>query len=529
MFPLLAKCGRLQRLFSNDPSMDSIDLPDFPGGAEAFETCAKFCYGISITLSAFNLVSVRCACAHLDMSERVERGNLSLKLDSFFSSCVLRGWKDSLVALRSTKAYAPQCEEEELGITPRCVDAIASKVAADPSRAGWGDDLAELGIDHYWRVMLVVRSVGTVPPGLVGDTLRAYAARWLPHARRDESRHRAVLERIVNLLPAEKGAVGCGFLSMLLKASNVLGASEATKGELVRRVGVQLEQATVEDLMISLDDGSGYDVNVVASMLDHFMTRGEKRSPPTSPPRRRPGPERRRRSRSAEDVEFGYQESRRSSAASHGAKLLVGKVIDGYLKEVAGEPNLPVSKFVALAEAVPDFARTDHDDLYKAIDTYLRAHQNLGKEERKRLCRGLDCKKLSVEACMHAAQNELLPLRVVVQLLYFDQARSATAAAAAATTPNIKALLASKSVRGGDGWSVSGLRPSGSKSSAATLRMKLAEGDDDDSDSGDDEASVQRRLAVASKLKGLCAIPARPKRMFIIDLQLEIMVQNCSE
>ena len=28
----------------------------------------------------------------------------------------------------------------------------------------------------------------------------------------------------------------------------------------------------------------------------------------------------------------------------------------------------------------------------------------------------MDCKKLSMDACMHAAQNERLPLRVVVQV-----------------------------------------------------------------------------------------------------------------
>ena len=51
-------------------------------------------------------------------------------------------------------------------------------------------------------------------------------------------------------------------------------------------------------------------------------------------------------------------------------------------------------------------------------------HPNLSKGERKKLCRILDCKKLSVEACMHAAQNEMLPLRMVVQVLFFEQARS---------------------------------------------------------------------------------------------------------
>lgn len=33
----------------------------------------------------------------------------------------------------------------------------------------------------------------------------------------------------------------------------------------------------------------------------------------------------------------------------------------------------------------------------------------------------LDCEKLTLEACTHAAQNERLPLRAVVQVLFFEQ------------------------------------------------------------------------------------------------------------
>lgn len=47
----------------------------------------------------------------------------------------------------------------------------------------------------------------------------------------------------------------------------------------------------------------------------------------------------------------------------------------------------------------------------------------LSEHERKRLCRVMDCQKLSIDACMHAAQNERLPLRVVVQVLFSEQVK----------------------------------------------------------------------------------------------------------
>ncbi|KAJ9176314.1 hypothetical protein P3X46_011642 [Hevea brasiliensis] len=572
-FPLLSKCLRLQRLCSESPESSQhqiVQLSDFPGGIEAFELCAKFCYGITITLSAYNIVAARCAAEYLQMTEDVEKGNLIYKLEVFFNSCVLSGWKDSIVTLQSTKAFP--LWSEDLGITSRCIEAIASKVLTHPSKISlshshsrrvrddvscngaesqrhkptskwwWAEDMAELGIDLYWRAMVAIKSGGKIASNLIGDALKIYAARWLPNISRPRnanneeasdsdsdsgneinSKHRLLLESIVSLLPADKGSVSCSFLLKLLKAANILNASSSSKMELARRVGLQLEEATVNDLLIpffSYENDTLYDVNLVMTILEQFMLQGQ--SPPTSPPRSKLGFER-RRSRSAENIDLEFQESRRSSSASHSSKLKVAKVIDAYLQEIARDVNLHLSKFIALAESIPDFARLDHDDLYRAIDIYLKAHPDLNKSERKRLCRTLDCKKLSVEACMHAAQNELLPLRVVVQVLFFEQARAATAGSKVTDLPgNIKALLASHdidpsrptaalstttSIPAEDQWSVSGLKSP--KSKISTLRMKMAE--DDDLDENDLQSNG---LGRTSKFKTICALPTRPKRMF---------------
>ncbi|KAF8015669.1 hypothetical protein BT93_H1252 [Corymbia citriodora subsp. variegata] len=575
-FPLLSKCLRLQRLCSELPESSQhqiVQLPDFPGGVEAFELCAKFCYGITITLSAYNIVAARCAAEYLQMSEDVEKGNLTYKIEVFFNSCILHGWRDSIVTLQTTKAFP--LWSEDLGITSRCIEAIASKVLTNPSkvslshshsrrgrddmscngaesqrhrlavRGWWAEDLADLGIDLYWRTMIAIKSGGKIPSNLVGDALKIYASRWLPNVSRAgnarkqavsdsdsdsnseelATKDRLLLESIISLLPAEKGAVSSSFLLKLLKAANILNASSSSRMELAKRVGLQLEDATPNDLLIPhllQANETLYDVDIVMTIVEQFMLQGQ--SPPTSPPRSKLGCER-RRSRSAENIDIEFQESRRSSSASHSAKLKVAKIIDNYLQEISRDVNLPLVKFVALAEAVPEFARVDHDDLYRAIDIYLKAHPNLNKSERKRLCRILDCKKLSMEACMHAAQNELLPLRVVVQVLFFEQARATMASGKVTELPgNIKALLAAHgldssrtpaplstttSIAPDDQWSVSGLK-SPSKSKLSTLKMKLAE--DDDLDDNDDPQ--HDRMSRNSIVKAFCAIPARPKKMF---------------
>jgi hypothetical protein len=54
--------------------------------------------------------------------------------------------------------------------------------------------------------------------------------------------------------------------------------------------------------------------------------------------------------------------------------LKVAKLLDRYLIEVSKDVNLSLDKFVVLAESVPEFARCDHDDLYSAIDAYLKVN-----------------------------------------------------------------------------------------------------------------------------------------------------------
>lgn len=518
-FPLLSKCVRLQKVCAEireASQIQIVQLPDFPGGVDAFEVCAKFCYGITITLSAYNIVPIRCAAEYLQMTEDVEKGNLIYKIEVFFTSCILHGWRDTVVTLQTTKAFP--LWSEDLGITSRCVEAIALKVVGQSrsrgrddislcnGKRGWGEDLAELEIDLYWRTMIGIKSGGRVASNLIGDALRIYASRWLPKQVDSDSelasKYRQLLESIVSLLPCEKGQVSCSFLLKLLKAVNILKASPSSKTELATRIGAQLEDASVGDLLIpSQDDERTYDVDVVMNILEHFMLQGQ--TPPTTPPRNREvGFERRRRSRSAENVHgLMFHEGRRSSSASHSNKLKVAKLVDGYLQKIAKDKNLALSKFIAIAEAIPAFARPVHDDLYKAIDIYLKGHPELNKSERKRVCRILECKKLSVEACMHAAQNEMLPLRVVVQVLFFEQAR---AGAQVADLPsNIKALLAVRKNPAEDEWSISGLK-SPKSNNVSTLKMKLDEDDDDLDDTG---------MGKSSKFRSFSVTPNRPKRM----------------
>lgn len=57
----------------------------------------------------------------------------------------------------------------------------------------------------------------------------------------------------------------------------------------------------------------------------------------------------------------------------------------------------------------------------------------------------MDCKKLSPDACAHAVQNERLPLRTVVQVLYHEQTRASAAATVRADSICIGSYESSRS------------------------------------------------------------------------------------
>ncbi|XP_019097529.1 PREDICTED: BTB/POZ domain-containing protein At5g47800-like [Camelina sativa] len=299
---LVPKCGLLPRLFTDSEESDSvtIELNDIPGGSDAFELCAKFCYGITINLSAHNLVNVLCASTFLRMSD-----------SSGFSV------KENEAALE---------------------------------------------------------------------------------------RHRRVVNTVVNMIPADKGSVSEGFLLRLVSIASYVGASLTTKTELIRKAGLQLDEATLDDLLLRSHSSSHhrrYDTDLVATVLESFLMLWRRQS--------------------------SAHLSSNNSQLVHSIRK-VAKLIDSYLQAVAQDVHMSVSKFVSLAETVPDIARESHDRLYKAINIYLKVHPEISKEEKKQLCRSLDCQKLSAEVRAHAVKNERMPLRTVVQALFFDQESSSKGA-----------------------------------------------------------------------------------------------------
>ncbi|KAL6209924.1 hypothetical protein ACLB2K_020863 [Fragaria x ananassa] len=454
-FPLLSKSARLQKLANTNESKPlEIHISDIPGGPAAFEICAKFCYGMTVILNAYNVVVSRCAAEYLGMHESIEKGNLIYKIDVFLNSSIFHSWKDSIIVLQTTKSLLPV--SEDLKLVSQCIDSIATKACVDVSKVDWSytynrkklaeengndpnwngvrnrqvpkdwwvEELCELEIDLFKRVLMGIKTKAVLSGEVIREALKAYAYRRLPGFNKgmiqggDMAKHRSTVDAIVWLLPAEKGSVSCSFLLKLLKAAIYVNSGETTKDEMVKRIGQQLEEASVNDLFIQAAEGEAtmYDVNAVKRIVEEFLRKDQTAE--------------------IQSLEEGHEiQERRPGILSDASKLMVAKLVDGYLTEISKDPNLPLSRFVDLAEMVSGFSRPGHDGLYRAIDMFLKEHPGISKSERKRICKLMDCKKLSVEACMHAVQNERLPLRVVVQVLFFEQVRAA--ASSGTSTPDL--------------------------------------------------------------------------------------------
>lgn len=440
-FPLMSKSSRIQKLIlkADEDNSDEIELVGFPGGPKAFDICAKFCYGMTVTLNPYNVVAARCAAEYLGMTEDVDRGNLIYKIEVFLNSSIFRTWKDSIIVLQTMKSLLPW--SEDLNVVGRCIDSIASKTSMDPAKITWSytynrklaladsivehetvesvpkdwwvEDICELDIEMFKRVMLAIRSKGRMDGSIIGEALRTYAIRWLPdsvdalvsndHIRRNKS----LVETLVCLLPSDKSpGYSCSFLLKLLKVAILVEADDSSREELVRKISMKLDEASVKDLLIPARPPqiTLYDIELVKRIVERFVMQG----------------------RSGWDID-SYEKNEKGDISlvfGHGSWLNVGGLVDGYLAEIASDPNLPISSFVELSRLIPESARPIHDGLYRAIDIYLKEHPDLSKADKKQICGLMDVKKLTMDASMHAAQNDRLPLRVVVQVLYFEQMRA---------------------------------------------------------------------------------------------------------
>ncbi|KAK4372284.1 hypothetical protein RND71_007668 [Anisodus tanguticus] len=425
---LAARSAKLAALLKENPEDDlSHLLGDIPTDSQTFELVARFCHGFDINLSPENVIKVLCLAHYLGMSEIHSTNNLIKKACFYFQNNILPSWNKCIKALKSAETILQQAAD--LSLVDACAESIIAKVLNDPGLLGepirnvtttdddsendenaykpnvrrrlfvldWkSEDLTLLSIALYEPIIraMVHRKV---PLEYVASSLFHYLNKWVFPGTKGEDEpsihernsHREIIEAVERVLPQERGLIPCSLLSQILQSAIILDANTDCKSRLEIRIGKQLDQATVKDLLIPAQGYAKeeqYDTESVKRILKNF---------------------------------YGNYSSTDTSGL-----IVVAELVDEFLAEVANDIDLKLNTFLALAElsqAASGGTNRNADGMYRAIDIYLDKHRYLTDREREEVCRVLECNKMSPEACEHAAQNEKLPVRVMVQILFSVQ------------------------------------------------------------------------------------------------------------
>ncbi|KAJ6804841.1 root phototropism protein 2 [Iris pallida] len=431
-FMMVAKSGYIRRkMLESNPTR--MDLSGIPGGEEALERAVKFCYGINFEITVYNVAALRCAAEHLEMAERVCDGNLARRTEEFLAQAALRLLPAAVVVLRACEGLGPVAEE--VGIVQKCVDAISLKVCNEtnfPTRSPadwWLSDVASLPPPFLLRILISMKTRGASAKTL-SSIVTTFAVNALPdflhplntalpfsdppaHVR---TRQLSLLDSVVSLLRGTATALPPSFLCCLLRAAIFLKSCAEIRGELERLIAADLDGATVADLLTVALDCSGErvaDLDSVRRIVAGFV---EKEGGGV----------------------FG------GGTLCSAAVQKVARTVDAFVGEIATDEELGVSKFVGVAGALPKSARRFDDDLYRAIDIFLKAHPALDELEKEKVCSVMDPLRLSYEARLHASQNKRLPLQVVLHALYYDQLKIRSGAAEE-PAPSLSAAASARS------------------------------------------------------------------------------------
>ncbi|KAF3785428.1 BTB/POZ domain-containing protein [Nymphaea thermarum] len=240
-FPLVSKCGYIRKVVAeaSDADLSFIEIPDIPGGAEAFELAARFCYGINFEISTDNIAMLRCVAEYLEMTEDYAVGNLVSRAEAYINEVALKSLSGSVSVLHQCEKLNPMAEKVKL--INRCIDAVAYVAyqesqfsssgitdsqeslssSASHHRSAivdwWAEDLTLLRIDIFQRVLMAMKARGFNQSAL-GPVLMLYAQKSLRGLEifgrgrkvielKQEHEKRVILETIVSLLPGEKNSM----------------------------------------------------------------------------------------------------------------------------------------------------------------------------------------------------------------------------------------------------------------------------------------------------------------------------------
>ena len=374
-----AYSGRLKKIIKQKKGRTQIEnsvieFNDFPGGPNGFEQVSRFCYSngrVAITVSDVSLLY--CCAFFLGMTEKASPNNLLRQTEKFLEGMFFWSWNDILTNLRSCESFLSHADS--YGLIQKLIFALLAKIAQSSDmnfitsssssssspetsysfrlsstskttpestspcnksgKAWWFDDLAILSPKIIEKI---IRNSGAYGNQNNSFTLTRFLLHYLKSrpqgSPNSKSEYRGLADTAVHgVILVGKTKFSCRKLFWVLRVVSAFSLSKDYRVGLERLIGENLDEATVDDLLVSGHNKGVYDVNLVIRLIRVFV----------------------------KDAGVSLQKMKK-----------VGRLIDKYLREISPDQNLKISKFLAVAESLPDSARDCFDGVYRAIDIYLQ-------------------------------------------------------------------------------------------------------------------------------------------------------------
>ncbi|KAM3357944.1 hypothetical protein P3S68_020875 [Capsicum galapagoense] len=130
-FPLVLRSEKIRKLLlkANDTKVSRINLIGLPGGSNAFELAAKFCYGVNVEITISNVTLLRCAARFMEMTKDISEKNLEIRTEVFLKDAVFPNISNSISVLHRCETFLPL--SEEVNLVSQLINAITNNACKE--------------------------------------------------------------------------------------------------------------------------------------------------------------------------------------------------------------------------------------------------------------------------------------------------------------------------------------------------------------------------------------------------------------
>lgn len=349
-------------------NVSNIDINDFPLGPYGFELVLRFCYNNGkIHINVSNVLILQCCAIYLEMNEEFFNNNLLQQTHKFLEGIYDWKWNEILLSLKSFDCEIFFAYANSYGLLEKIICALLAKLSQNSDfnlitsspeselvkRITFSPKIiksSSFSNKEWWFEDLATLSPKIIEKFLHGieaykkNNKNLFVTRFLLYYMKKATNCNKIICDYASL--AETASYGviffgnknfsCRGIFWILKIVSKFGISEDCRIEMEKLIGGMFEKATLDDLLVSGNEiGLYYDVGFVIRLIKVF-------------------------------VEINGVDLEKMKK--------VGGLIDKYLIEISPDQKLKISKFLEVAECLPDFARDCFDGIYRAIDIYLEVN-----------------------------------------------------------------------------------------------------------------------------------------------------------